>query len=665
MRRAFSSPFVPAAARRRRYYLAFTAAFPLVLLLLLEVVLRLLQYGPDLSLFSSIEVHGRQFLAMNPSVSSRYFFRTDFQPGASPDVFRAQKQPGSIRIFCLGASTTVGYPYWYNASFSSFLRGRLEAIFPDRPVEVVNLGMTATNSFTVLDMAAEAVRQQPDAIVVYDGHNEFYGALGVASRESAGQSRWLVTTYLGLLRFKSFLLVRDLYAGLEGLFVGKEPSIDRSTMMERMAQGRLVPIDGALYRRGTETFRENVQATAALCGKAGVPLLLCTQVSNLRDLPPFASLHAEGIMQDRLSAFDELMRQGDSLRALHDLRSAASMYRSAALLDSCHAAAHFRLAVMLDSLGDNRGALGEYRRARDTDPVRFRASDGLNEVIRSMHAPVIPVDIEGWFAEHSRKGIVGAPLIMEHLHPTAYGQFLISQAVMEAMRRHGLLSSFDDWQHRDTLGEEALWQHCLVTPLDERIARRKTEFLTSGWPFRPATVPVSSVDPDDTLGQIAEQVMRGRWNWYRAHEAALGYFEGRREDRLVEKEYAALVSESPLDADPRFRYARFLMKQGRLDEMSAQLRASLEVRPTILAYRALGDAALRAGRPKEAVGYYVGMRQFPQDVTEQIENCYVLGVAFLQAGSRDSASAELRRVLAIKPEYLPAATLLRQIEGTK
>ena len=46
--------------------------------------------------------------------------------------------------------------------------------------------MTATNSFTTLDFARELVDCQPDLYIVYDGHNEFYGALGVASRESPG-----------------------------------------------------------------------------------------------------------------------------------------------------------------------------------------------------------------------------------------------------------------------------------------------------------------------------------------------------------------------------------------------------------------------------------------------------------------------------------------------
>ena len=78
----------------------------------------------------------------------------------------------TFRIFCLGGSTATGYPYWYNASFSFFLKTRLKIIFPDKNIEVINLSMTAVNSFTVLDMVKELPEYEPDLILVYDGHNE-------------------------------------------------------------------------------------------------------------------------------------------------------------------------------------------------------------------------------------------------------------------------------------------------------------------------------------------------------------------------------------------------------------------------------------------------------------------------------------------------------------
>jgi hypothetical protein len=56
----------------------------------------------------------------------------------------------------------------------------------------VNLAMPAINSFSLLDMTPEALAQKPDALIIYCGHNEFYGALGAGSTESLGRWRGVI-----------------------------------------------------------------------------------------------------------------------------------------------------------------------------------------------------------------------------------------------------------------------------------------------------------------------------------------------------------------------------------------------------------------------------------------------------------------------------------------
>ncbi len=88
------------------------------------------------------------------------------------------------------------------------VKDRLVTLFPDRNFEVVNLGMTAVNSYTMLDFTREILEYELDLILIYCGHNEFYGALGIASAEHLGRSRWLVKTHLNLQKLKTFWLVR-------------------------------------------------------------------------------------------------------------------------------------------------------------------------------------------------------------------------------------------------------------------------------------------------------------------------------------------------------------------------------------------------------------------------------------------------------------------------
>ena len=81
-------------------------------------------------------------------------------------------------------------------SFSRYIRRRLELVYPGTHIEVVNISMTGVNSYTLLDLVPGVLKQKPDLILIYAGHNEFYGALGVGSLESFGPSRTLVNLIL-------------------------------------------------------------------------------------------------------------------------------------------------------------------------------------------------------------------------------------------------------------------------------------------------------------------------------------------------------------------------------------------------------------------------------------------------------------------------------------
>ncbi len=656
----------PVRGLKRRIFAVVTLFIPVVLLGALELVLTIFHYGGDLSLFTPVEVAGKSYLVMNPGVGKRYFPGTEFTPATSLDAFEKEKPPGTYRIFCLGGSTTVGYPYWFNAAFSTFLRYRLRALFPDRAIEVINLGMTATNSFTVLDIARDLAQASPDLILVYDGHNEFYGALGVASRESPSGARWLTDLSLRLLRFRTYRLLRDAYLAAAGVFPGSHPGDDRGTMMERLARGENIPMGSRLYNEALGTFGENIRALRDLCRARGIPLILGTQVSNVRTQRPFVSLPRRGLTAAESQAFSAAYGAGlDSLQAGRPA-SGNPLFRRALAVDSLRADAEFALARCLDSTGDISGARRAYVRARDLDQLRFRASSDFNAAIRAMagETNVAVADMEALFAAASKDSIVGNELIFEHLHPTARGYFLMAKAYAQAMERIALLAPEPEWRARDTVSDDRLWNERPLSAIDDRMAGRKVAILTSGWPFRDGVPVVDAVSAADTLGQIVEMVTRSRWSWQRAHEEALTYYRTRKEWGAVEQEYRVIISQTPLDIQPQLALAHFYLERGRLTDMRDVIARTLSVEPTKLAYRALGDLALQSGHPAEAITYYRSLGTFPQENGEKLENGYLFSLAFAQAGARDSALAHLGALLALKADYPPALELQRRLTGT-
>ena len=606
---------------------------------------------------------------MNPTVKNRYFSRFNFNPTTSPEYFLVPKPAGTFRIFCLGGSTTIGYPYWYNGAFSSFLRDRLKVIFPDHSIEIINVGMTATNSFTVLDLSEDLMKYEPDLLIVYDGHNEFYGALGVASNEYGAPARWMTLLRLRMVHLRTFQLVDNIISGILSI-VGKTP-IDyssRVTMMERVARGKNVLYGSDAYVHALAEFRQNLTDLVKRCQTRHIPIFLSTQVSNIRDQSPFVSNNSPGISQQQRSEFRQSYGSGLEFQSKGSTDSAIGFFRSAIAMDSLYADAHYRLAQCLEAGGRKREAYHEYILARDFDELRFRTDSRFNDLIRSMkdHDYCSVADIESVFKSLSQDSLVGHTFIREHLHPTAWGQFLIAKEYAHLMRNRGLLVSSEDWVRRDTVTDDSLWDHRHLTNLDELTAARITEILTSGWPFKNQSSVIAAVKETDTLRFIAEQVAQDRMSWRAAHIRAAEYYLQRGDSTNAEKEYTTIINQLPLDVAAYLRLARLHFNQKAFPKAEAVLLASLQVEQTPVAYRSLGDIYLKQGKSEDAIRYYQGLNRFPVDPATAPENAYVLALAYLLSERPDQAIHILQQTVDRYPAYRPAKELLarvRLVEG--
>jgi tetratricopeptide (TPR) repeat protein len=227
------------------------------------------------------------------------------------------------------------------------------------------------------------------------------------------------------------------------------------------------------------------------------------------------------------------------------------------------------------------------------------------------------------------------------------------------MRTRGILAPTEEWTRRDTITDERLWEERHVSEIDERIAQRRSEVLTASWPFRSGITVVSGVPKSDTLALIADQVTRGTLFWHQAHEDAARLYELRGDRRNLEREYRILVSQLPyVNVQPYLRLARLLLDQDRIPEVQQWLAASIDVQPTILAYRALADIALNMRDYSQAITYYEKTFVFAQSKEEQAENGYLLALALLRANRVEEARARLLKVLSVKPDHQASVALL-------
>lgn len=665
-----SAPRRPAISRpKQRLFTIILAAFPFVFFLLLEAGLRLAGYGNDLRLFVSTEVYGRKFYLLNQEVAKRYFTQRDIAlPNPRREIFEHKKSPQTYRIFCLGESTTEGFPYGLNVSFPDFLYTRLNTLFPGKNIEVINLGISAISSYAVWDFTRELLDYAPDLLLIYLGHNEFYGAFGVGSTEYLGKNRQFVKFYLRLQRLRLFALLRDLIGKLQG----QSEAYSERTLMRAMVKEKLIPLDSPLYRIAADNFRANLLDIVDLAKSHGIGVIVGNLVSNEKDFPPFVSVFAENSSEDKKQAWQKAFAEGKRREAAGDFPEAISAYRTALAIDSTRAEGYFRLGTCLYRTGRFSEARQAFIRACDSDALRFRASAEFNtiiaEVCQKTQTPL--VNLDSLFRAASAHGIIGNELITEHLHPNGKGYFLMAKGFFTAIAENDFIAPKAEWNWQRDKSDEEYWRLSAVTPLDLAVGALRIEKLTQQWPFNaPVHLPFPG-DPADSakVMEVARRYYQREMAWNDAHYEMAKYYQAQERFDLAEQEYRAVIRAIPVNYYPYFKIGDLAFLQKRYDEAEKMYREaqSLASHSAFVAVK-LGMAMFLQNRFGEAAKQFSlalesdrQQRQLNRD--ENFQARYFLAISQANSGEVAAARKMLQELLAAQPNFVPAQELLAKLQ---
>lgn len=227
------------------------AIIPFVLITLLEVSLLVFGYGENpeewIPLSDKIEI-------LNPDISKRYFSGINNPPFSTESFLLKEKPENSFRVIILGASSGAGYPYQNSASFSKYIRKFLQLSFPENKIEVANVSMAAVNSYTMLDLLPGIIQKKPDLVLIYLGHNEYYGALGAGSSQSFGSSRFLTKIFLKLNKFRTVQLIKNIISEAAGKIADNDS--EDETLMAQVASEKLIEMNSEVYNNGIDQYEK-------------------------------------------------------------------------------------------------------------------------------------------------------------------------------------------------------------------------------------------------------------------------------------------------------------------------------------------------------------------------------------------------------------------------
>jgi tetratricopeptide (TPR) repeat protein len=365
----------------------------------------------------------------DPAGAASYFFTNRKHAGSNQRYsFYNPKPAGTVRIVIVGESVAEGYPEPPNLASSAFLAEMLKDAWPSRKVEVLNLGTTAVASFPVLEIMTETLNYAPDLVVIYTGHNEFFGAYGVASIDWAGGKPWMLKT----TRFLHSLAIAQ---ALEKVLPA--PAAQKSeTLMEMMVGQNYIAPDDWRRRAAADNLEYNVGQMLDRCQARGVPALVCTPPSNERDLAPIGREKTDRLDSAKAAEFSRRLASGMELTR-RDPTNAIEQLNAALTLCPEDARAHFYLGKALFALGRYPEASKHFVQARDLDTMPWRAptlsQQAILRVARQHGAAVC--DLEKVFRESSPGGAIGWELMDDHVHPTLQGQALVARAILECLMR--------------------------------------------------------------------------------------------------------------------------------------------------------------------------------------------------------------------------------------
>lgn len=356
----------------------------------------------------------------------------------------AGKPHNGLRIVTFGGSATAGLGFSPNVTFARHLERMLVSAYPDRQVEVLNLGIVALAARQVKVLAEDTCRNHaPDAILVYSGNNEF---LEMHAEKYAAAHAGMISRVSGLL------VQTNLYRLLDRILRGPPgtPSLadqNMSTDDLRMTEDAIIrdiEVTPEEIETMTDRYEDTLESIVTTCQAKQVPVVLMTVATNWEwrgreDLPA--------------GWLDEIVPAGDLSRT-DRYRKAREVLteRIASAPESERYEWLYKRALVLEALGDPRAARDDYRASMNADPHLRRATDAMADRVRRVagNRDVPLVDVVEELSAQADHGIVGFDEFYDYVHFTPRGVVLVATGAFREMLDAGILprpAAFDPGEY--------------------------------------------------------------------------------------------------------------------------------------------------------------------------------------------------------------------------
>jgi hypothetical protein len=411
--------------------------------------------------------------------------QSKFQPLPMPGTLSSAAE-NEIHIAAVGGSTMLGFPYEPHYSIGHVLTWQLRQMYPEHKVRLENLSVTGANLEQALARLGD-LKQKPDMILVYSGHNQFFHRL----------------EELDLARKTSWGTIDD-WMSLSAVFRITNPLLAQQMMVtttkpedQRLSGAGICPPH--LLKTRLQRYIRQLNDFFRWAKENDITVVFCSPAAGESDFEPNLSLGdpddaatMEAIEQQWL-AVRQMQQNSEWTTALHLCSDALQKHPNVAEF-------HFRAGECCINLDQPHNAQSHFENAINLDQFPIRAPDSYREsgLRAARRAGVTVVETEDVIRRHAEHGLLSRKFFLDGVHPNLRSTYLIGRSVTDAaltttaFLRHGepgspsRMSFVESMQDHD-IGAEVLAKAYETT---EDVLKRYSDFR----PF----------DPDRRLKEAAE-----------------------------------------------------------------------------------------------------------------------------------------------------------------
>jgi len=386
----------------------------LVLIILFEIILRVFNYGIDTRVFIKVGKKEKYF-------TDNVYFVNKYYPGIdnkiislNSNLFKVEKDDHTLRGFVLGGSSAQGYPYNVNHSFGKITEKLINKSSNDkRKLEIINISHTSMSSYYVNDVAKKLLKYKPDFLIIYSGHNEYYGSINSLNGKYVSKK-----IYLFLKEYKVIQLLMKL------LNIEKSIDMGNQTLMENLYNKTTILPEDKKNEYINHCYNMNIQNIFDFYERKNVKIIIIEPISNIIDMPPFKGKGDEELNQE-IEKYINVIKENNVKGMKKIIDEDGERYEKE------NSNIMYLKAVMNKKLNNNN--IENFKMAKDYDLIPFRAKSkliiGLDELIKEnmkFNNNLVSINLEKNLLMFANEEIFSNIIFSDHLHFNFKGNLLVS-----------------------------------------------------------------------------------------------------------------------------------------------------------------------------------------------------------------------------------------------